>query len=122
MSWGLDRHGWRRSFQMQGLKAVALLGAVSFLFAVPASAAAQETSQSGYSPSDTAVVGPSGGPGPGGPDPSQGADPADAADTTGRTGALPFTGLDAILLVAAGAGLLGLGLAMRWVTREPERA
>ena len=37
-------------------------------------------------------------------------------------GSLPFTGLDLGLLGVAGAGLLGLGVAMRRLTRGPESA
>jgi hypothetical protein len=38
------------------------------------------------------------------------------------SGTLPFTGLDLGLLGAAGAGLLGLGIGMRRLTRSSESA
>lgn len=37
-------------------------------------------------------------------------------------GTLPFTGLDLVLVVAAGGLLLGLGLGMRRLTRPPSAA
>jgi 2-methylaconitate cis-trans-isomerase PrpF len=45
-----------------------------------------------------------------------------AGESARSSGTLPFTGLDLGLLGAAGAGLLGLGIAMRRLTRSSETA
>jgi hypothetical protein len=46
--------------------------------------------------------------------------PSGAVNAEG--GSLPFTGLDIALLLAAGGGLVGVGLGMRRLTRGPESA
>jgi hypothetical protein len=43
--------------------------------------------------------------------------PPGSVTETRSSGSLPFTGLDVVLVVAAGALLLGLGLGMRRLTR-----
>jgi hypothetical protein len=44
--------------------------------------------------------------------------PAEIVQTPEKSSKLPFTGLDLVLVVAAGGLLLGLGLAMRRLTRS----
>jgi hypothetical protein len=88
------------------ISAALLLGAPS--------AFAQSSAQSGYSKPGGIVQTQiqNGGPPP----------PGDVVQTpesvTQTKGKLPFTGLDLVLVVAAGGLLLGLGLAMRRMTRS----
>jgi hypothetical protein len=53
-----------------------------------------------------------------------GAAPTTGVEATGSTGGgtLPFTGLQLSLMLAAGAGLIGTGLAVRRVVRSQQHA
>lgn len=45
--------------------------------------------------------------------------PASTASTTATSGTLPFTGLDLVALLAGGSVLLGAGLVVRRLSRDP---
>jgi hypothetical protein len=95
--------------------ALSLLFVAAPTMVAPAAFAASAT-QTGYDDSDDVV--------PEEPDDS-GVSPADEEDTaeaqpstTTSTGSLPFTGLEAGLIAAAGLGLVGTGLVLRRAARE----
>jgi hypothetical protein len=96
------------------------LGAV----AAPASAFGQ-TSQEAYNPpagqiqDEVAQEGGGGGPGGGAPGGPGGGE--NASQPTGG-GALPFTGMDLVLLLGGGGLLLSAGLGMRRLARGPDLA
>ncbi|HSK15643.1 MAG TPA: hypothetical protein VK915_05690 [Gaiellaceae bacterium] len=78
-------------------KRIAVIGGAAFAFFTTASLAfAQEPTQSGYGGTGGSIQG---------------------GVEGGGAGALPFTGLDLLLLVAAGALLLAAGLTLRRVSR-----
>jgi hypothetical protein len=54
----------------------------------------------------------------GGSGPSGGADEATLVSQGQSSSSLPFTGLDLGLVVLIGAGLVGLGVGLRWTTRR----
>jgi len=54
----------------------------------------------------------------GGPPPGDTVQTPESVTQTKSSGNLPFTGLDLVLVVAAGGVLLGLGFAMRRLTRS----
>lgn len=91
----------------------------ALLFAPSAVFAAQAT-QDGYGESDDLAV--QAQTDEGGSDPSNDGDasaPTAAASPTASTGSsLPFTGLEAGLIAAAGLGLAGTGIALRRAARE----
>jgi hypothetical protein len=90
--------------------------------AVPASASAQSAAQDGYNPPagqiQEEVAQQGGGPGGGGPG---GGGPGEGAQEAGG-GALPFTGMDLVLLLGGGGLLLSAGLGMRRLARRPDPA
>lgn len=94
--------------------AAAALLLVGLALLLPASAGAQDCAGptgDQYCPNTQVLTG--GGSGSGG-------DPADPSAT--GAGGLPFTGLDLALSLAAGAGLLGAGLALRRMSSSRDAA
>ncbi len=101
-------------------KAVAVAVAAAVLF--PAAAQAQSSTE-GYGGPNNVVAG-VGDSGPSGPTDSgtAGAVPTQAVQTSDAGAALPFTGADLGVLLAAGAMLLALGLGLRRLTHRPSDA
>lgn len=90
----------------------------AFLFAPSAAFAAQAT-QDGYGESDDIAVQAETDEGGSQPSNDSGSAPTANASPTASTGSsLPFTGLEAGLIAAAGLGLAGTGLALRRAARE----
>ena len=94
-----------------------LAGTISAALLVGApSAFAQSSAQSGYSkPGGIVQTQINNG---GGPPPGDTVQTPESVTQTKSSGKLPFTGLDLVLVVAAGGVLLGLGFAMRRLTRS----
>jgi hypothetical protein len=96
---------------LRGLAALALVGAALLL---PASASTQDCAGptgDQYCPNTQVLTGSGSG---------SGGDPVDPSSASG--GALPFTGFDLALTVAAGAGLLGAGFVLRRASRSRSAA
>ena len=103
----------------QFVVAVLALAAV----AAPASAFGQSAAQDGYNPPAGQIqneVAQEGGGAPGGGGPAGGG-PGGGQQPTGG-GALPFTGMDLVLLLGGGGLLLSAGLGMRRLARGPDPA
>jgi hypothetical protein len=94
------------------------ISALMLLGAAP-SAMAASSAQSGYSKPggivQTEIDNGGGNPNPGAV--VENSSPPGSVTETRNSGSLPFTGLDVVLVVAAGGLLLGLGLGMRRLTR-----
>lgn len=93
-----------------------LVVCIAALLAVASSAYAATPSDNAYGPQG-GVLGVGGSGGNGG-----NAGSGNAPATTTRvesTGSLPFTGLQAGLILAAGAGLIGTGIVVRRASRNP---
>jgi hypothetical protein len=97
-------------------KVIAGTVSAALLFGAP-SAYGQSSAQQGYSKPGGAVQTQidNGG---GGRNPGDVVSTPESVTQTRNSGKLPFTGLDLVLVVAAGGLLLGLGLAMRRMTRS----
>ncbi len=54
------------------------------------------------------------------PTPAAPGTPASTASATAASGTLPFTGLDLVALLAGGSVLLGAGLVVRRLSRDPD--
>jgi hypothetical protein len=91
------------------ISAALLLGAPS--------AFAQSSAQQGYSKPGGVVQTQIDNGGGGGRSPGDVVSTPESVTQTKSSGRLPFTGLDLVLVVAAGGLLLGLGLGMRRLTR-----
>jgi hypothetical protein len=89
---------------------VVLIVVVGLLSLVPATALAASSTCQAYNPQTCQVT-------PTTTEPTADGT-ADATATTASSGTLPFTGLDAVLLVAGGAALIGAGLAVRRFSRR----
>ena len=96
------------------LRRLVALAALS-LTLLPATAAAQNSSEDGYRPDGPTVLNQIESGDPSG-DTDGGSTPA---RDRGDDASLPFTGMDLAMLVGAGALLLGLGTGMRLVLRLP---
>ena len=97
-------------------KLVAGTVSVALLVGAP-SAFAQSSAQKGYS-KPGGIVQTQIDNGGGGNPPGDVVSTPESVTQTKSTGKLPFTGLDLVLVVAAGGLLLGLGLGMRRLTRS----
>lgn len=95
---------------------------MAIFLALAAPVAAQGPTQDGYTLEGPAVLD-STDSGDSGPAATGSDTGAEGGDSTAQPGAgfLPFTGADLIPLLGLGAGLLGMGVAMRRLTRPPER-
>jgi hypothetical protein len=82
------------------------------------SAFAQSSAQQGYSKPGGIVQTQIDNSGGGNPPSSRIVSTPEAATQAKSSGTLPFTGLDLVLVIAAGGLLLGLGLGMRRLTRS----
>jgi hypothetical protein len=100
-----------------------LAGTISaaLLFAAPP-AFGVTSAQSGYSKPGGIVETQIQNSGGGGNNPGSVVSTPEQATQAKSNGSLPFTGLDLVLVVAAGGLLLGLGLGMRRLTRPPSVA
>jgi len=94
------------------MRSFALALLLTFAFALPA--LAQGPSQDGYTPDGPQAVEQTSGNG------GNGGDPGDPQAV--GSGSLPFTGMDLVLVAALGAGLLGVGVGMRRLTRPADQA
>ena len=106
-------HTWRAMDGLaKGFRALMAVALVSAALLFPAAAAAQQdcSGPAGdqYCPKTEVLTGGGGG---------SGGDTGDPQDPSGTSAGLPFTGFDIALSVAAGAGLLGAGLALRRASR-----
>jgi hypothetical protein len=109
-------HTWRAMNRFaNGFRALMALALVSGALLFPAAAGAQQdcTGPAGdqYCPKTEVLTG-------GGGDSGAG----DPQDPSGTSSGLPFTGFDIALSIAAGAGLLGAGLALRRASRVRDAA
>jgi len=102
------------------MKTFALTLLLTLALAVPA--LAQGPSQDGYTtPGPKAIeqVDDAGDPGQAN-DSSSSGDPSSSAGSSADSGSLPFTGMDLGLMAVFGAGLLGVGVGMRRLTRPAD--
>ncbi|CAN5553302.1 hypothetical protein BH20ACT19_BH20ACT19_07290 [soil metagenome] len=97
------------------MRSFALALALTFTLALAVPALAQGPSQDGYTPDGPQAVEQTrdGGDEQGG---GSGGEPGGG----GQSGALPFTGMDLLLVAGLGAGLLGVGAGMRRLTRPAD--
>jgi hypothetical protein len=93
------------------MKIISVIAVLAVALALATTASAQQASQDGYSDSGGAVQG----------QVNQGG-PTGTAPVSDSGGSLPFTGLDMLLLAAAGGLLVAAGLGMRRLTRVPDSA
>jgi hypothetical protein len=102
----MDR-GYAMNGRGRGLRALMAVAMTAAALLFPAAAGAQQdcTGPTGdqYCPNTEILTGSGSGSG----------DPQDPQGPSGSSSALPFTGFDVALTLAAGAGLLGAGLALR---------
>ena len=101
------------------MKSFALALLLILALAVPA--LAQGPSQDGYTPDGPQVIEQT----DSGGDPNDSTDPSisgspDGSPSAAGAGSLPFTGMDLVLIAAFGAGLLGVGVGMRRLTRPAD--
>jgi hypothetical protein len=120
---GRDANGGRETKTMR-LSKKFLAGTISAVMLLGApSAMAASSAQSGYSKPGGIVqteIDNGGNPNPGAV--VENSTPPGSVTETRSSGSLPFTGLDVVLVVAAGGLLLGLGLGMRRLTRTSDVA
>jgi hypothetical protein len=96
----------------EAMKIIAVLAVTAVVLIAATTASAQQASQDGYRNSAGAVQGQVNQGGPTGTSP--------VSESSG--GSLPFTGLDMVLLAAAGGLLVAAGFGMRRLTRIPDSA
>jgi hypothetical protein len=110
---------------VKNVKFISMLVAMLALLAIPATGLAQDPTVQGYggvagaAQGDIEPAGAAAGPGeqvtPAAPA-AQAAAPAERVQTRAAEGGLPFTGLDLAMVIAAGMGLMLVGVGMRRLT------
>jgi hypothetical protein len=113
---------------VKNVKFISMLVAMLALLAIPATGLAQDPTVQGYggvagaAQGDIEPAGAAAGPGeqvtpaPQAAPAAQAAAPAERVQTRAAEGGLPFTGLDLAMVIAAGMGLMLVGVGMRRLT------